>query len=265
MSIVTQDIEARYVPGKSAELNFTIKAAEDEQTAYQDLVKSGLVSTTFNGLYRNNITIEAEYIDTDNPDNNIWRAVVGYTTGPVSDNSKVTSFDTTGGQQHVTQSLATVGVYPGTSPNMGGAIGYDGERVNGVDITTPAYTFSEQHTFSRFAVSDGYRRTLASLTGCVNSKKFRGFESGEVLFKGASGTTTTTETGIKWQLLFHFATSPNRFNFYVGDILVKEKMGWDYLWVIYGDEINSNQLIKRPRSVYIERLYPFGNFSDLDI
>ena len=75
----------------------------------------------------------------------------------------------------------------------------------------------------------------------------------------------TTDGQTEWQLMFHFAVSPNRFNFFVGDILIKEKMGWDYLWVRYGDEINSNQLIKRPRSVYIERMYLFGNFADLRV
>lgn len=262
MSIITQDIEARYIPGKSADLYFTIKEAEDEQTAYLDLLGSGLVRAVFNGLSRNDVTIEAEYIDSENPGNNIWRATVQYIW---EDEDTVTSFDTSGGSQHVTQSLATVGVYPSNSPDMGGAVGYDGNQVNGVDITAPAYTFSEQHTFNKSVVSDGYRRTLAGLTGCVNNKKFRGFDSGEVLFKGTSGTMMTIDGETKWQLLFHFATSPNRFNFYVGDILVKEKMGWDYLWVIYGDEINSNQLIKRPRSVYIERMYDFGNFSELEI
>lgn len=265
MSIVTQDIEVRYIPGKSADLHYTIKAADSEENAYRDLLGSGLVSLVFNNLIRRDITIEAEYVDTANPDNNIWRALVQYIAGTSDDDEKITSFDTTGGQQHVTQSLSTVGVYPSSSPDMGGAIGYDGQQVNGVDIITPSYTFSEQHTFEKKHVDDSYRRTLAGLTGCVNNKKFRGFEAGEVLFKGATGTMMTTDGQTKWQLLFHFATSPNRFNFHVGDILVKEKMGWDYLWVTYGDEINANQLIKRPRSVYIERMYLFGNFSDLRV
>ena len=161
MSIVTQDIDVRYIPGKSADLHYTIKAADSEQAAYQDLLNSGLVNSAFNSLPRKDITIEAEYIDTQNPDNNIWRAVVQYVAGPMDDDEKVTSFDTTGGQQHVTQSLATVGVYPGNSPNMGGAIGYDGDQVNGIDIITPAYTFSEQHTFRKSQVDDSYRRILA--------------------------------------------------------------------------------------------------------
>ena len=265
MSTVNQDIDVRYIPGKSADLHFTIKAAETEQTAYRTLLDSGLVEFVFNGLPRKDITIEADYIDTHNPNNNIWRAVVQYLAGPIEENERITSFDTTGGQQHVTQSLCTVGIYPSNSPDMGGAIGYDGQQVNGVDIITPAYTFTEQHMFEKREVDDAYRRTLAGLTGCVNSKKFRHFESGEVLFKGATGTMIPTDGQIKWQLLFHFATSPNRFNFYVGDIFVKEKLGWDYLWVLYGDEVNSNRLIKRPRNVYIEQMYEFGNFSALEI
>ena len=264
MSIITQDIDVRYIPGKSAELHFTIKAADTEEMAYQDLLDSKQVSSVFNGLSRKDITIEAEHVDTQNPEQNIWRATVQYMTN--YDNSdNITSFDTTGGQQHVTQSLSTVGVYPSDSPNMGGAIGFDGQQVNGVDIITPAYTFTEQHVFNKSRVNDSYRKTLAGLTGCVNNKKFRGFDEGEVLFKGATGSMVPEDSETKWQLLFHFATSPNLNGFHVGDIYVKQKMGWDYLWVIYGDEVHSNRLIKRPRSVYIERLYQFGNLSDLRI
>ena len=265
MSTVTQDIDVRYIPGKSADLHFTIKAAETEEDAYRDLLASGLVDAVFNTLQRKDITIEAEHVDTTSPNDNIWRAVVQYVAITQSSDEKIVSFDTTGGQQHVTQSLSTVGVYQENSPNMGGAIGYDGDQVNGVDIITPAYTFTEQHTFSKTAVNDRFRRTLADLTGCVNNRKFRGFEAGEVLFKGAAGSMMTIDGQTKWQLMFHFARSPNRHHFYVGDILVQEKIGWDYLWVLYGDRIDSNQLIKHPRSVYIERMYPFGNFSELEI
>lgn len=264
MSIVTQDIDVRYISGKSAELNFTIKASDTEESAYQDLLDSKQASIVFNGLPRKDITIEADYIDTENPANNIWRATVQYLIG-FNNADNITSFDTTGGQQHVTQSLSTIGVYPPESPDMGGAVGYDGQQVNGVDIITPSYTFTEQHTFNKSRINDSFRRQLAGLTGCVNERKFRGFDEGEVLFKGATGSMMTEDSQTKWQLLFHFATSPNRFNFHVGDILVRKKMGWDYLWVIYGDEVNSNRLIKRPRSVYIERMYLFGDFSDLRI
>lgn len=264
MSIITQDIDVRYIPGKSAELKFTIKAAETEQDAYLALAGSDLVGGSFNGLIRKDITIEAEHVDTENPDQNIWRATVQYLSG-LDEDDNITSFDTTGGSQHVTQSLETIGVYPSNSPDMYGAIGYDGQRVNGVDIITPSYTFTEQHVFTKSQVDSDYRVTLANLTGCVNKSKFRGFEAGEVLFKGAVGTMVVDDGEIKWQILFNFATSPNRTRFYIGNIYIKEKLGWDYLWVIYADEVDSNQLIKRPRSVYIERLYEFGNFSDLDI
>ena len=264
MNTVTQDIEVRYIPGKSAELHFTIKEAETEESAHQELLDSHLLSSVFNGLIRKDITIEAEHVDTENPNQNIWRATVQYTNG-LDENDNITSFDTTGGSQHVTQSLSTVGVYPSASPDMGGAIGYDGQNVNGVDIITPAYTFTEQHVFSQDYVNETYRKTLANLTGCVNNRKFRGFDEGEVLFKGAAGSMFTEDNLTKWQLLFHFATSPNRTNFYVGDIYIKQKLGWDYLWVMYGNEVDANRLIKRPRSVYIERMYPFDNFSALRI
>ena len=55
------------------------------------------------------------------------------------------SFDTTGGTQHVTQSIATVGRYapPGkTAPDFKGAIGVTSDSVEGVDVVTPAFNFT---------------------------------------------------------------------------------------------------------------------------
>lgn len=63
------------------------------------------------------------------------------------------SFDTGGGAQHITQSLANVARYapPGqTAPNFKGAIGVTADSVEGVDITVPVYHFAETHYLDRF-------------------------------------------------------------------------------------------------------------------
>ena len=58
------------------------------------------------------------------------------------------SFDTSGGNQHITQALQTAGTYaaPGvTAPNYQGAIGVSDNGVEGVDVTVPVYNFEETH------------------------------------------------------------------------------------------------------------------------
>ena len=53
----------------------------------------------------------------------------------------------------------------------------------------------------------------------------------------------------------------------IGDIGPINKKGWEYLWVRYEDEedTDANALVKRPVAAYIEKVYRDGNFSALGI
>lgn len=258
---VTQDIESRYIPGKSAELHYTIRGAANEAAARDAL--TAVCPATFEGLIRKERQIEAVHVDSSNPDGNLWKATVVY--GVTDPSDFTTSFDTTGGSQHITQSPYTVSKIPTNAPNMKGAIGFDGQRVNGVDIVIPVYTFLETHFKSTSSVSNTYRKTLANLTGKVNNGSFRGFDAGEVQFRGASGQLVIVEGTQQWQLTYQFAASPNLTNVPVGDLTVSSKLGWDYMWVLYGDAVDAQTLVQQPIAAYVERLYEFASFGDLGI
>ena len=178
------------------------------------------------------------------------------------------AFDTGGGSKHINQSLATVSVTPSGAPDYGGAIGVDGDgNVNGIDITMPVMNFSETHYFRASKVSTAYKKRLAELTGTVNDGKFKGYDPGEVLFLGASGTRQGKHSDDDWEITFRFAVSPNRKNLKVGDLIVKEKLGWDYLWVRYADDISKDRksLVKKPEAAYVERVYQAADFGGLGI
>ena len=258
---VAQDIESRYVPGKEAEFHYTIRGAADEAGARDALTAA--VPVAYEGLIRQRREINAFHVDSTNPATNIWKATVSY--GVMDPDDFTTSFDTTGGSQHISQSQLTVNRYPASAPNMKGAIGYDGQAIKGVDIVVPNYVFTEQHIKTMAQVSQAYRNTLANLTGCMNNGPFRGFAAGEVQFRGATGQLTVIEGEQKWSLHYAFAASPNRTNIPVGDITVTEKYGWDYLWVLYADAVDSGRLVQQPVAAYVERLYPAVDFAGLDI
>lgn len=260
-AIVSQGIESRYTPGKSAEFVYIIRGAENE-AAVRDAVLA-VAPVVYEGLARRYQQIETIHFDSTKTDSNIHSSMVYY--GQVEPEDNTSAFDTTGGSQHVTQSLSTIGKYPATAPTMQGAIGYDGQRVNGVDIVIPTYEFTETHFKSRAQVGTSYRFTLAQLTGGINDAPFRGFAAGEVQFRGVTGQLVNVDSGQKWQLNFRFAASPNRTNIKIGEITVPSKYGWDYLWVMYNDAVDSGHLVQQPTACYIERLYPFVSFSDLDI
>ena len=178
------------------------------------------------------------------------------------------AFDTGGGTKHLNQSIKTDGKYPNGAPDFAGAIEVDNEgNVNGIDVTMPVLNFTETHTLAGSRVSTSYKKTLAGLTGTVNRSGFRGFERGEVLFLGASGTKRSKKSSAPWEITFRFAVSPNQAGLQVDDIKVARKYGWDYLWVRYADKVaeGGKNMVKKPVAAYVEQVYPEGDFGRLGI
>ena len=178
------------------------------------------------------------------------------------------AFDTGGGTKHLNQSIKTDGKYPKDAPDFAGAIEVDNEgNVNGIDVTMPVLNFTETHTLAGSRVSTSYKKTLAGLTGTVNRSGFRGFERGEVLFLGASGTKRSKKSSAPWEITFRFAVSPNQAGLQVGDIKIARKYGWDYLWVRYADKVaeGGKNMVKKPVAAYVEQVYPEGDFGRLGI
>ncbi len=83
------------------------------------------------------------------------------------------TFDTGGGSQHVSQSMATLDQYaaPGEiAPNFQGAIGVNQVQIEGTDITVPVYNFTETHFIDDAMVTGAYKAALFYLTGRVPAK-----------------------------------------------------------------------------------------------
>jgi hypothetical protein len=100
-----------------------------------------------------------------------------------------------------------------------------------------------------------------------NNDPFRGFDPGEVLFLGATGIRRGDGRDDLWEITYRFAVSQNRTAFTVGSIPVGGKLGWDYMWVRYADEVDdtAGQVVKRPAAVYIEKVYYGTRFASLGI
>jgi hypothetical protein len=192
------------------------------------------------------------------------------------------SFDTGGATQHITQAIPSdtfpVGeqsFHTGSpaAPNMKGAIGVDGDSVQGVDIVVPQLTWTENYDVPNAYVTTDYIKSLSSLTGTVNNAAFRGFAAGEVLFMGASGSQQwdSDKGDGPWSLSYKFVASANQGSgktypaLTIGDITGIEKDGHDYLWVRYEDALEGRTSFKRPLFVYVDKVYRRANFSSLGI
>ena len=269
----TENLDSRkYTDGQSAELSYTIRGTADEAAAIAKLNETA--PANFNGLVRQPGTVEPVFVDEANPDRCIWTGTVQYSPYPfeafpqTGDSSF--SFDTSGGSQHITQSLANVHKYAAagqTAPDFKGAIGVTKDSVEGVDITVPVYTFNETHYLADELVTDAYKGILFNLTGKTNAAAFRGLQVGECLFLGASGAKRKTSGGVDWEINFRFAGSPNKTGLTIGPITGIAKKGWEYLWVRYADveDTASKTLVKQPIAAYVEKVYEEGDYTGLGI
>jgi len=282
-------LSRRITEGVSAEFLYLIQGTANEATALAAVLAvagaeyvfpAGSGSGSGSGdvtLPRLPVEIEPLYVDSVS-DTGLWEARVRFedTTQqqqPPQENESSFSFDTTGGTQKVTQSIATVrragigGSGSGDSPDNKGAIGFDGKKVEGCEITVPVYKFTETHFKGATYVTDAYKVAVMLLTGKVNASAFKGFAAGEVLFLGASGARRGRHSTDMWELTFHFAVSENEASFTLAGISLGAKKGWEYAWVLYEDGVDSSAMsrVRVPKAAYIEQVYKTGDFGTLGI
>lgn len=231
-------------------LKYSAGGTEEDRTIY-DLCQANLPEKYYD-LY-------LQSFDYDPLGGGVWEITARY--GLVDRSEKVYNLDTSGGSAHVSQSLSTIGRY-GIAPDCKGAINFDGERVEGVDISTRRFAWNEQYKLRPTQFTQAYKLILFNMTYRMNNATFRGFAAGEVLFQGA---TASQQGSHDVELTYYFEASPNMAGYSVGGITVAAKLGWDYQWVRYKKTDASNRVITSPDGVYIERLYEPGNFTLLGI
>jgi len=250
----------------AATIPYAIIGAADEADAKATALAS--IPTTHNGIPRSGITISERINATT------WKAIASYEqpdSGGGTDTATLENtytFEIGGGTQNVKQGLAaTVGYAEGgATPAFSHGINFDGENINGVDVVTTQFQWSETFWFSPGAVTTAYKQTLSAVVGTVNNATFRDFPAGEVLFLGATGTKQGNGW---WQITFKFARERNATGIQVGDITGIAKTGWQYMWVRYEDAIDGvgvhKALIKKAKAVYVETVYTSWDFDGLAI
>ncbi len=260
---IVEEKYGRILSDESAEITYVIRDIANDVDARTELLIAS--PSTNNGLVRTNTQVEEIH-------DQIWLGTVRYApsaANPPQAGESSFAFETRGGTQHITQSLATVASYaspdlPGAAPDFGGGIGVTEDSVEGVDITVPVYTFSETHYLSPSTVTSAYKSALFALTGRVNNAAFKGLAAGECLFLGAAGTQRGDDP---WEISFAFAGSPNVSGLSVGSITGIEKKGWEYIWASYrqAEDTTAKMLVRKPVAAYVERVYREGNFAALGI
>ncbi len=182
------------------------------------------------------------------------------------DDRKIT-YEVGSTSQHIVQSLSTItsgkaaGV-AGLVPDFKGAINVVRNAVNGVDIDFGTFIFTETVLFEDDKITTAYLRKVKSLANKVNNAAFRGWQAGEVKFNGATIGRQNSDT---YELTFRFEVSENETGLVVNGSDPFAKEGWDYLWFVYADDESADNLVKKVKYFYVERVYKRGDFSELGI
>ncbi|NBX72727.1 MAG: hypothetical protein EBQ89_00310, partial [Alphaproteobacteria bacterium] len=186
--------------------SWKIFGTSDDVAVHQDVnttIAAGLLYWQYPGQPENRLHVDhytLEYLGDD-----AWQLSVTYVKEGAEDSNqpdplkRSRSFDTSGGTAHYTQAIVKklpndggfdLGErrYPvDSAPDQQGAIGVDGNSVNGVDVVVPALQWTETYDVPTAYITSTYIKQLSTLTGSVNDAAFRTFKAGEVLFLGASG------------------------------------------------------------------------------
>lgn len=250
----------------SIDLAYFITESDDEQVVMNTLLANR--PAQYNGLI-----CQSAKVSQEGP--GVWIGECHYGGEDEEDSQDKTkpgeftfTFDTGGGKQKITSSPADkFQAYnrPGKiAPSFQGGINATDKDVEGVEIIVPALKFSLALRTPRGRLNDEYALKVGNLTGKVNQNQFLSFDNRTVLFMGATGSYKSGEN-IESEITLNFEYSPHKRNIKIGDIVVAEKGGWDYLWVYFRneDDLGAKCIVHQPYAAYVHKLYEDGDFGEL--
>lgn len=279
-AVVEERNNQRRSSAKAYERRYFIKGVTDEASAIAATTAAvggeipTIITTPFGAF-----PIAIADATFDELDTNRWEAVVPWKPadggGGSSPGSFSISFDISGQNQRITQSVATRGRYKAASApdrDFKGAINVQSDgRVEGVDIVIPFTTLTLDYVADPDAITEAYFTLLCRTVGKQNSTPYKGFAAGELLLTRVSGRKRNAEC---WDLSFGLAVSENQDENSDPGIIIPgingdqklTKDGWDYLWVYYdrgNDE--GGRTPAKPLYAIIEQVYREADYAVLDL
>jgi hypothetical protein len=210
---------------------------------------AALLMTPAGILYRQDILIEPQAAD-------IWHVRVPYGPQNRTLGSITLDYDTTGGTIHLKAGLAHIDSFAaagaGDPPDHQGAIGVNGDEVEGVEVVSDALKLTVTVTHPAGIVTLARIKHLRSLTGRVNSDTFLTFPPGEVLFLGSVGRDGTN---VEAEASYQFACSENLVGQVIAGIEGVKKDGWDVAWIEFRDAVDGGKPVRRPKFLHVDRVY----------
>ena len=168
--------------------------------------------------------------------------------------------------EHIDRALAQVH-YGNDGQRVSDLINVTDDEVQGLDINSPVLDFSEEHVFTEREFSPSFRRSFRDHLQKTNAAPFREWDTGEVLFVGASARKSSKF----WYVTFQFRVRRNRDSIPITvyskrgvastqDVL---KRGWQYLWIetIRLPASAGAAIAVRPHAVHVATVYDEVDFA----
>ena len=262
---------------QSATYKYLVEDVESEKDAIFAVLDSDEVPKGLDGgsVTITNVEIEERVNETVYKVNvNYGKENNNFSSDDEEESEPTMSFDTSGGTSTMTiakwqKTLKKGSVEPGLAINWNGKVNEDSD-IRGVEIVIPSSreTWTKSIPTSR-AESTSFKRKIAELTGKVNSKKFKGWNEGEVLFLGASFTADKSKdkTVVTYNFLIRFNGADE-----INGVKYK-KYGHEYLWAmpkITQKKENTQATSKttptlEAEGVYLARVYDYVDLNELGI
>lgn len=178
------------------------------------------------------------------------------------------SFSCGGGSKHITTAIEQTTI---SGPSAGGAIGWNGKsasdcEIAGVDIPTAELTKTYTKIMRVSDITTNFERNVASMIGTVNSREFKGWKRGEVMFKEMSYSAGKNDK--KVSVSFSFAIHPNESGVRIpGSSETFSKEGWQYVWMIPETEVdpNTGEPKVNVKGLYLSTVCRYADFDKLGI
>jgi hypothetical protein len=173
------------------------------------------------------------------------------------------SFDATGASIRIKASKEVIQSYPApgvTAVDHKGSIGVsDNGEVEGTDIIVPALSMTYDYRYPEGVVDESFARFCAGAVAHTNENSWRGFQAGELLLVGISGSGSESESSAQVKVL----ASQNASSLTIGEITGIVKQGHHYLDILFMDTVTSNRRVRKPKQVTVHRVYDPIDFASV--
>lgn len=242
---------------RTAEFDYVVLDAEDAEDA-EDLVLASAPAT-----YRT-WPIDDVVTGPMGPDHYKVTVKYGITGGGLRPQTGdiQESWTTGGGTAKIKTSLETIESST-DAPNQNRAINVVDGKIEGIEVIEPAWAETITRYIATADITAAKAKAFAA-TGTVNDDNWRGFAKGEAMLIEVVGHKRSEGD---WEVSYRFGCRANRTNYEIADgaFVIDSLEGWHLPWVLYRETVEDGQTRMRAEHYYVERLYDYSDFDDLDL